>query len=115
MNQYDYMTHAQRMRRLGELCAKAVTLHVLAEREAGRKAQEAVVATTVEQEEPDWITRGVVKYMKRCGWVSPREMLRYLEVTRTTLFRRLRDLRERGMVESRGNGRGIKYRLAVPA
>ena len=113
MNEYELLTSEQRLQRIAELLSKAVTLYVLKEREAGRKVAAAGVVAKVEAEEDDWITRGMMSYMMRFGWATPQEMLRHLDVTRSTLFRRLRELRKRGLVESRGHTSGTQYRILV--
>jgi len=113
MNPYEYLTREERIRRIGEILAKGIALMHAAQAEAARKAAEAPVVGKVEQEERDWIIRAMVDYMKKSGWSTPREMVLNLDVKRTTLFRRLQDLRKRGLIESRGNTRGTQYRLAA--
>ena len=111
MNEYDLLTREMRMQRIAALLSKAVTLSVLADRETGRNEAVVEVNTKVETQDDDWISRGMVIYMERFGWATPREMLRYLDIKRTTMFRRLGELRKRGVVERRGHMHGTQYRI----
>ena len=110
MNENEYMTSAERLRRIGALLSKAVTLHVLAEREVGGALVVKGNTAKVDSVEEDWITRGMMNYMKRFGWATSREMIRFLDIKRSTLFHRLGVLQKRGVVEKR-EYRGIQYRI----
>ena len=111
MKEYDLLTRKTRFQMIGELLSKAVTLRVLAYQQNG--SNEAAVEATKKAgtKDADWISRGMVNYMERFGWATPREMLRYLDIKRTTLFQRLGELRNRGLVERRGHMGGAEYRI----
>jgi len=116
MNEHECMSQEERIHRVGALCSKAVTLMVMAEKESARNTFPGEVTAEIEKEsQDDWISQGIVNYLKRFGCAGPREMVRYLDVKRTTCFRRLKDLREKGLIEARGHGRGVQYSVTAQA
>jgi len=111
VNPYEHLSQEERLRRIGELLSKGVTRMLEAEKNAAQKAGEAAVAAKVEETEGDWITRGIVVYLKRVGWATPQQIGLALDVKRSTCFRRLKALLERGVLETRGQTRGAQYRI----
>ena len=112
MIEYELMTKEERFARIGHYLSKAVTLYVAAERAAGREiVPPKIVRKRVKRAEDDWILRGIVNYMRRFGWSTPREMFRHLDVHKNTFLRRLNVLLKRGMLEKRGLTSRTEYRL----
>lgn len=113
MHPYEHLTREERIRRIGELLSKAVTLYVIKQKEDARKAGVAQVAAKVEESGADWITRGIVEFLKRVGWATPREIRLNLDVAQRTCTRRLQALLASGVLESRGFTSGAQYRIRV--
>lgn len=111
MNPYENLSPDERLTRIAELLSKAVTLYVLKQREKDRDTAVAEVAAKVETSKPDWITRGILDFLKRVGWATPRDIRRCLDVTRSTCCRRLHALTAQGVLETRGFTRGVQYRI----
>ena len=99
---YEHLSREQRIRRIGEILSKAVTLYVMKQRDAERDAGVAEVAARIQETEPDRITCDIVEFLKRVGWASPREIRDHLDVTQRTCARRLRAMMASGVLESRG-------------
>lgn len=116
MNLTAHLTHKERMARIGQLLAKGVTLMLMREAEAKRQAEEAQAATkvdpTVTTATVDWLGddhRAIVEYLNRVGKASPRELKDALELSRTTIFRRLRELQAAGLVARSGKSAAVRY------
>jgi hypothetical protein len=77
---YEHLSREQRIRRIGEILSKAVTLYVMKQRDAERDAGVAKVAARIQETESDRITRDIVEFLKRVGWASPREIRDHLDV-----------------------------------
>lgn len=111
MNPYENLSSEERLTRIAELLSKAVTLYLLKQQDKEREAAVAGVAAKVETSGPDWVTRGIVEFLKRVGWATPRDIRRHLDVTRSTCWRRLHTLTVEGVLETRGFTRGVQYRI----
>ena len=92
----------RRCLRIGDILAKGVHLYLIAQRDKKRSAGVAEVIAKVEESGPDWITRGIMEFLKRVGWASPREIRRHLDVTQRACTRRLQALLASGVLERRG-------------
>jgi hypothetical protein len=108
---YEHLSREERIRRIGEILAKGVTLLAIKQQEDARKAGVAQVVVQVEQSETDWITRGIVEFLKRVGWASPREIRLHVDVTQRTCARHLQAMLVGGMLESRGLTSAVQYRI----
>ena len=71
----------------------------------------AEVTAKVEVSGRDWITPGIVEFLKRVGWASPRDIRGHLDVAQRTCTRRLQALLASGVLESRGFTTGVQYRI----
>lgn len=111
MNPDEHLSPEERLRRIGELLSKGVTMLLEAERNAPQKAGEAAVAAKVEETERDDITRAIVAFLKRVGWATPQKFCRALDVKRATCFRRLKV--GGGLLEKRRKTSGAQYRILV--
>jgi hypothetical protein len=58
--------------------------------------------------------RKILEYLKRVKKASPRDMQLCLELSKATLFRRLKRLGEAKLVVGSGSTTAIRYRLAEP-
>lgn len=110
MHDIDHMSKDERARRIANLLAKAVTLRVEADRAAIPSTGRPVTLPRQDYID-DWISRGIIDYVKRVRWAKPIDMIRYLNIRRTTCFRRLKLLRQKGLIASCGHGKGVQYRL----
>jgi DNA-binding Lrp family transcriptional regulator len=111
MHPYAHLSRAERIRRIGEILAKGVTLLAIKQQQKDHAAAVAEVAAEVEQSESDWITRGIVEFLKRVGWASPRDIYRHLDVPPRTGARRLHALLASGILERRGLTSAAQYGL----
>ena len=111
MHPYEHLSREERIRRIGEILAKGVHLYLVAQREKERSAAVADVAAKVEESGTDWITRGIVEFLKRVDWASPRDIRGHLDVAQRTCTRRLQALLASGVLESRGFTTGVQYRI----
>jgi len=112
---YEHLSREQRIRRIGEILSKAVTLYVMKKRDAERAAGVAEVAATIQETDPDRVTRDIVEFLKRVGWASPREIRLRLDVSQRTCARRLRAMLAGGVLETRGLTTGTQYRIRAAA
>lgn len=107
------------MRRLGELCSKAVTLFLLDRTEAEEAAARAVLARRLGEpgQRTDPVVplsddaKAIIAYLRRVGPASPADISQYTELSRTTVFRRLHDLGRMGVIRRTGNTRSVQYGL----
>ncbi|MBM4148952.1 MAG: hypothetical protein FJ224_07900 [Lentisphaerae bacterium] len=113
MNPYEHLSREERLRRIGELLSKGVTRMLEAEKNAAQKAGEAAVAAKVEEAEGDWITRGIVAYLKRVGPAMPADIRRGIALPKSTLFKRLKLLLAASVLTKTGYHRRVRY-TAVP-
>ncbi len=128
MNLAEHMTRAERIQRIGQLLAKGVTLLLLREEEERRAAesQGKVMASGTSDngfqraENPASTIclsddeQRILDYLKRVRRASPRDMQSALELSKATLFRRLKRLTEAKLVVGSGSTTAIRYRLAEP-
>ena len=109
------------MRRLGELCSKAVTLFLLDQTAA---AEEAARTALENRNTDDHLcdrvdlpltddAKVIIAYLRRVGSASPTEISQYTELSRTTVFRRLRELVRRGLISKSGNTKSARYGLVA--
>lgn len=117
MNMTEHLTDKERMARIGQLLAKGITLMLMHEAEEKRQAEEAQAAakvdSTVTAVTVDWLDddhRRILEFLLRVGKASPREMQANLEMSKVTLFRRLRELQAAGLVERTGKSAAVRYR-----
>ena len=129
MNPTDHITRADRIQRIGELLAKGVALLLM--REAQEDQPEASplpgsapdglpncsgtsdgAGCTTLQDDTDC---SILDYIRRVRGPSPRDIQRFLDLSKATVFRRLNRLAEAGLVIRSGSTTAIRYRLAGPA
>ena len=118
MNLNIHMTRTERVQRIGALLSKGVSLMLLREAEAKRKAEFIPTApAAVEQAERvfdgDESETDVLKYISRVGSASPRDVQRGLSIPKTTAFRRLDRLVKAGCIVRTGKTAAIRYQLAA--
>ena len=121
MNQTEHLTYKERIARIGQLLAKGVTLMLMCEAEERRQAEaqasvkENPIAVAVSMAGLGDDHRKILEYLNRVGKASPREMQDALEISKTTLFRRLTELQEGGLVVRSGKSAAVRYRLSPQA
>jgi len=114
LNEYAQLSRETRIAMVGHYLSKMVTLMVAAEKEAARVGPpERTTEAMKKADLDDSLSERIVNYLKRVHYAGPRDIIRYLETRRSTCFRRLKELRERNIIETRGHGRGVQYRLAT--
>ena len=55
--------------------------------------------------------KAIMVFLKRVGNASPVEICRFINLSRTTVFRRLRELHRCGVIEKIGNTSAVKYKI----
>lgn len=121
MNMTEHLTDKERMARIGQLLAKGITLMLMHEAEEKRQAKEQaalaqeppVAADTLAGLDDDH--RRILEFLLRVGKSSPREIQDSLEMSKATLFRRLRELQTAGLVERTGKSAAVRYRASAQA
>ena len=108
------------MRRLGELCSKAITLFLLDQTEVAEAAARSDVERRIAQpcagtgvQSP--ITedaKTIIVFLRRVGPASPAEIREYTGLSRTTVARRLCELHRLGLVSKAGRTNSVRYAIA---
>ena len=116
--EYGQLSREARMRRVGELCSKAVTLFLLnrmeTEEAAARSALDRRVSPCPHNATgmplPD-DAKAIMDYLRRVGPASPAEICGYTELSRTTVTRRLNDLQRLGFISKAGRTTAVRYTM----
>jgi len=125
----DHLTREERIQRIGQLLAKGISLLLAREAEERRLAISQVSTAAADQPAPhfqdqhgagstnglDDDERKILEYLRRMKTASPRNMQSYLELSKATLYRKLRQLLDANLVTASGKTTGIRYRWAGPA
>ncbi len=122
-SEFTILSREARMRRLGELCSKAITLFLADHTESGESAARSQMGEFphhgVGKKSIETIisddAKSIIAYLRRVGASSPREICQYTELSRTTVFRRLRELGRSGIVIKTGHTSAAKYAIASPS
>ena len=117
MNLKFQLTREERIKRLGELLAKGITIMVLREAEEKRKANFNPAATAALQQaervvDGDDTPSAIIRYIERIGSASPRDVQRGLDLPKTTAFRQLDRLNKAGIISRIGKTAAVRYQLA---
>jgi hypothetical protein len=124
MGYTDYLTREERIQRIGQLLSKGITLMLLREAEEIRVAERQTPTGAVDQpaldsQSPsagDKVDRldddecKILAYIQRVRAASPRDMQRYLEISKATLYGKLRHLIDAKLVSASGKTTAIRYR-----
>lgn len=122
----DHLTREERIQRIGELLAKSISLLLAREAEERRLAVSQVPTAAADQPAPhsqdqhgadrangfDGDERKLLEYLRRIKTTSPRNMQSYLELSKATLYRKLRRLLDAKLVTASGKTTAIRYRWA---
>jgi uncharacterized membrane protein len=123
MNPYEHLSKAERIARIGQLLSKGVTLMLMAEaaEKRGAERRDSSPSGVVTDGEPTEEClngelandgeRDIVNYLSRVRSASPRDMQQALNGSKATIFRRLRDLSQKGIVVRIGHTKAVRYRL----
>jgi hypothetical protein len=116
----EYLNREDRLRRIGELLAKGVTLLCLREAAEVRAGANAVTNTTRshpvrrDSEIPqieDPAQNQILTYLSNVGDASPRDIQRSLCIPKATAFRKLTKLLQLGLLARSGSTSAMRYRL----
>lgn len=113
----EHLTEAERLDRIGEL------LYTAALRYCRRQAHTGVVpevkppplSASIPAIAASRDTYDIVAYLAKAGPAPPRDIREALGLSRTTAFRRLRDLVEAGQVKLQGRTHALTYGLVEPS
>ena len=115
---YEQLSRNARISLLGHYLSKMVTLMHAAELEEKElKARRLVdgksetMAENILPAELSTDSQTIVAYLKKVGSASAREINRYGGIPRSSMFRKLRELTETGVIGKTGVGKHVRYRL----
>ena len=125
MNFTSHLTRSERIERIGQILAKGVGLLLARKAEEERLAESP--ASTCAADHPrlhsqnqldagsaivlDDQEQKTLDYLKRVKTASPREMQSCLDLSKATLFRRLKRLLEARLVVNSGSTTAVRYGL----
>ena len=125
MNPTEYLTYDERIARIGQLLSKGITLLLLDEAEERRRgltsdANPSATAgvngeskkATLAPQIADDVERSIYEFLTRVHSASPRDIMRGLELSKATAFRKLAHLCAANLISRSGNTSAIRYRLA---
>lgn len=112
---YASLSREERLRRVGILFSKAVT--IISERERLKKElkSETLKQTDVTREVIEWQEHEATlfKRFSRLGEFSPREAVRFWATSRTSCYRRLQKLEKEGWITRSGRTNAVRYRFTA--
>lgn len=116
--EFQCMSREARIRRIGQLLSKAVTLMLVSETETNEQMARRMLAKKYTENilsdshiEVSDDAKAIMAFLKRIGTASPAEICQYTELSRTTVFRRLRELQQRGVIGKTGSTIAVRYRI----
>ncbi len=121
MNPTAHLSREDRIQRIGEILAKGVTLLYLHE---NRLTDPSCIKPTIKlvpqhkTPNPDFRcmeldseARAIVEYLQYAGSASPNDIRRHFHLSRTSLWRKLKDLHKLGIISKDGCTRSVRYKL----
>jgi hypothetical protein len=121
MNPTEHLSYRERIERIGQLLSKGITLLLLDEAEEKRRgvtessSDGGGNAPTVDVFAPkftDDVERAIYDYVSRVRSASPRDIMRALELSKATTFRKLASLMMANLLVRSGKTAAIRYQLA---
>lgn len=125
---YEALSHEERIRRVGAILGKAVTLRLERERAAREGAGEAFPESDVAQPSGhelhsfntpvEEFTNHELMLLRKAavlGYIFPRDAVSLFGNSRTTIYRRLQHLEQGGWIIREGQGKASRYRLTDKA
>ena len=125
MNPTEHLSRQERIRRIAELLAKGIALMHM--RDAGtpvtpnisRRAKHAGRRLSHDDLIPieglDAEGQSIVDYLRCVGNASPSNIREQLHLSRTSVWRRLKELETLGVIAKSGRTRSARYGLVAPA
>lgn len=113
--EYEDLSREARMRRLAELCSKAVSLFLLDRITAAEAKAHTGLLGDSDSKKPDLAVsipadaKAILVYLQRVGHASPDEISRHTELSHSTVTRRLRELLAQGRVIRTGKTKAVRY------
>jgi len=118
ISSYDQLSRSSRISLLGHYLSKMVTLMHAAELEEkelkARRSAEGKNEIVSENTMPAALSQDsntIVAYLKKVGSASAREINRYGGIPRSSMFRKLHELTQAGVIGKTGVGKHVRYRL----
>ncbi|MFZ5497048.1 MAG: hypothetical protein ACOZE5_17150 [Verrucomicrobiota bacterium] len=116
-NRFAHLTPDERLRRIGDLLAKAVMIFRQRERAAGRLSADGNPVVSPVRDITELVTdpreKEILRYLQRVGVGSPHDLRVALDTSESTVKRALVRLRSLGLVVASGHTRAVRYRLPV--
>jgi hypothetical protein len=125
MNPTEHLSYAERIARIGQLLSKGITLLLLDEAEEKRRglapdansgsvtgANDATTGDACMPKIADDGERAIYEYLFRVHSASPRDIMRALELSKATTFRKLASLMMANLVVRSGKTSAIRYQVA---
>lgn len=114
-NRFAHLTPDERLRRIGDLIAKAVMIYRQRERAAGRLSADGKPVVAPVHDITELVTdpreKEILRYLQRVGVGSPHDFRVALDTSESTAKRALARLRSLGLVAASGHTRAVRYRL----
>ena len=118
LSDYDSLSREERLQRIGALLCKAVSLSLMRESRlqespsAGQGAIEQATETStpsavVEPPEKDAFT--LLQHFSKFGEFSPKEAMKFLNISRTSTYRKLLRLESSGWIVRQGKTNSARY------
>lgn len=126
LSEYESLSYEERIRRIGAILGKAVTLRVMREQEekAAAELERLEQASHEGDEDPlpampdealteeEWL---LLRKTALMGNLHPRDAATYFGSARTTTYRRLQKLEQEGWLYRQGKGKASRYHLTIKA
>lgn len=113
------LSRGERVERIARLLSKGITLLLIAEKkhESNLDSHEQQAIEEAEKEQPgfflDKTDDTILEFLRRVQAASPGEIQRNLDLSKTTVFRRLHRLTKIQMVKRSGSTTATRYCLAA--
>jgi len=107
------LTDDQRLARVGTLLAMGVSRLLFNQIGENQPADAGEIVTSTEASPKANSGSELLKFLSRVRTASPSEIRAKFGLTRTTAYRRLKELEDRGLVRRRGSSRDVVYEIAA--
>ncbi|MDD5677008.1 MAG: helix-turn-helix domain-containing protein [Kiritimatiellae bacterium] len=112
----EHMSRDARMWRIGHILSKGISLMLAKEMEEREALARNALATQFGENNREGQTtnlcddsKAILDYLRRVGPASPTNIWRYTGISRTTVFRRLKELTKVGLLQKTGRDKSVQY------
>lgn len=124
MNSIVQLSRQERIRRIGQLLSKGITLLLAREDDQKQAVDPEPISSPKEASQvgrngngqadlaTDETERAILDYLEKIEIASPREIQRYLDLSKATTYRKLNRLVSAQFLTRSGSTTSVRYRLA---